>query len=109
MGATDLTIPAPAGYAAVTPEMKQYAQMLARFVAPQNEHYVSFIPEQDAMQAREGKIPVVDRWFSVQTPKAVVHLTTPIRQFAELKKLLKEQNQEIQKKWNLRCRGSWKK
>jgi hypothetical protein len=98
IGSTQLTIPAPAGYAPVTAEMKPYSDLAIKFVAPSNEQFAIFLPASDAQLAASGGIPQSERRFCVQTAKEIVQPFVSNEQFAELKQIIKTQNDAILKK-----------
>lgn len=98
VGETQLSIPAPAGFSPVTSDMKPYAELATRLVPPSNEQFALFLPSADTAIAARGEIPVSERKFSVQTIKEMIRQYVSAADFAELKRILKTQNEEILKK-----------
>ncbi|MCL2872256.1 MAG: hypothetical protein FWF41_04660 [Betaproteobacteria bacterium] len=98
VGDTDIDIPAPPGYVAVTPEMKALYEAQKLFVPPTNVEFISFIPETDASSALRGEISGLNRTFSVQTSKNAVNVSASNHDFLKLKNALKTQNDEAFKK-----------
>ena len=98
VGATRLSIPAPSGYLLVTSEMLPYAELAKRFVPPSNEQFALFLPEADGAAAARGEIPDPERWFYVQTSKALIRPFVSTGEFAQLKQAVKGKNEEILKK-----------
>ncbi|MCI0748799.1 MAG: hypothetical protein L0Y58_25615 [Verrucomicrobia subdivision 3 bacterium] len=98
VGTTQLSIPSPAGYSPITSDMQPYAEVAKRFVPPSNEQFALFLPEADAAAARRGEIPQPKRWFYVQTTKALIERFVSTSEFAELKRSVKTQNEDILKK-----------
>lgn len=63
VGSTRLVIPAPDGYALLTDGMKPYADLMKRFVPPQNLQHAVFVGEEDAAIAAKGQIPQPKRFY----------------------------------------------
>lgn len=95
VGGTNLEIPAPVGYAVVTPEMKDLYEAQKLFVSPDNEEFITFIPEETVSAVLQGGVPELPRRFSVQTAKAIVGASASSSDFAKLKAVIKTQNDEI--------------
>lgn len=69
VGGTSFDIPAPEGYALVTPEMTAVQEALAPSVAEQYTGFAWFIPAEGVADALAGEVPSLRRRFSVQTLK----------------------------------------
>lgn len=95
VGDTTLDIPSPDGFVAVTPQMEPVYSLLQRFVAPINIEFVSFVSAEDAALALRNEIPGLSRRFSVQTARSLQQQRVTSANFAELKALIKSQNQQI--------------
>ena len=98
VGATRLSIPAPAGFAPITGDMKPYAEMAKKFVPATNEQFALFVPAAEAALAARGGIPTSDRRFYVQTVKELVQPFVTSADFADVRRAIKEQNGEVMKK-----------
>lgn len=98
VGGVSLAIPKPSGFSAVTPQMGLLHEIQKQFVAPTNEEFVAFIPEQDVPSVLRGEIPSLPRRFTVQTAKRLVGVSVSSSDFANLKNIVKSQNADIMKK-----------
>ena len=109
VGSTRLVIPAPEGFSLVTSDMQPYADFAKRFVAPQNEQFALFLPDDDIALAKAGEIPGSARRFVVQVPKQIVNRLVTKADFAEMKNAVKTQNEEMLKKAESQMPGILKK
>ena len=109
VGTTRLTIPAPEGYSLLTSEMQPCADFSKRFVAPQNEQFALFLPDDAIALAKAGEIPGPARRFVVQVPKQIVKLLITKTDFAGMKNAIKTQNEEMLKKIEAQVPGIMKK
>jgi|GEM_PF-759011 len=98
IGGTAFSVPAPAGYALVTNNMKPYSEFAMRFVPPSNMQFALFLPEAEAACAARGEMPNSVRRFYVQTAKIIVEPFVSTADFAEMKQSIKARNAEILKK-----------
>ncbi|WP_163832320.1 hypothetical protein [Spartinivicinus ruber] len=98
VGDVSLEIPNPEGFSAVTPKMAFLSEVLKKFVAPMNEEFVSFIPDDVVEIVLKDEIPNLPRRFAVQTAKNLINITVTSSDFATLKKTIKTQNTELIKK-----------
>ena len=98
VGDVQLTIPSPDGFSPVTPQMAPLFEMQKHFVAASNEEFLAFIAEENVPTAMAGEIPEMPRRFTVQTPKDLVGSFITSADFAEIKTVIKTQNDEILKK-----------
>jgi hypothetical protein len=98
VGGTRLSIPAPAGYSPITSDMEPYARLAKRFVPPSNEQFAVFLRDQDVALAVRGGLPKAQRKFYVQTMKQFIESSVSTADFAELKQMIKTQNDENLKK-----------
>jgi hypothetical protein len=98
VGQTRLSIPAPAGFSAITGEMKPYAELAQRFVPPSNEQFALFLPDADVALAAKGQVPNSERKFYVQTTKTLVQPFVGSTDFSQLKGMIKTQNENTLKK-----------
>jgi RNA polymerase subunit RPABC4/transcription elongation factor Spt4 len=101
VGTTNLSIPSPVGYSLITSDMQPYVKLTERFVPPMNEQFAKFLPEADAAIAARGEIPQSHRHFSVQTAKALIQPFISNNDFAQFKRKIKTQNEDIFKKAEL--------
>lgn len=109
VGATKLAIPAPSGFAPISSDMKPYATVAARFIPPSNEQFALFLPIDDAAAAAKGEIPISSRRCYVQTAKELIQPFVSSGDFAELKRIIKAQNDQILKKAEAEIPGLLKK
>jgi hypothetical protein len=98
VGKVALSIPAPEGYAAVSDQMQPYAGFERRFVPETNEQFASFLPADQVAVAARGEMPATGRKFYVQTEKVIVQATITSADFAQLKQVIKTQNESLMKK-----------
>ena len=97
VGTRRLKIPPPEGFSAITSDMQPYADFAKQFVPPSNEQFALFLSDADVALAARGEIPQPRRWFYIQTTKALVHKFVSTAEFAEIKRAVKRQNEEILK------------
>jgi hypothetical protein len=98
VGATEIEIPNPPGFSAITPQMAALYEVQKHFVAPTNVQFLGFIPEKDVLVALKDEISELERRFTVQTAKALVNQPITRANFDEFKNFIKTQNDEILKK-----------
>ncbi len=96
VGGTRLEVPAPEGFVLI-PDNTDYAKLARRAVPATNEQYAIFATEADAALATKGGIPAAGRTFFVQVMKSVIHQTVSDSDFAQVKALIKNQNEEMLK------------
>lgn len=109
VGTTRLNIPAPEGYVTVTSNMKPYADIAKRFVAPSNQQYALFISDESATIAKKGGTPESPRKFALQVPKQIIKPTIAKADFAKFKSILKTQNEKLMKQAEAEMPGIVKK
>lgn len=78
--------------------MQPYAELAKRFVPPSNEQFALFLPQPDVALAARGEVPQPQRRFSVQSVKQLIQPFVSTAEFAQLKRTIKMQNEEILKK-----------
>jgi hypothetical protein len=78
--------------------MQPYAEFAKRFVPPSNEQFALFLQDADVAVAARGEIPQPERWFYVQSAKALIQPFVTTADFAQLKRTIKTQNEGIVKK-----------
>ncbi len=98
VGPTRLSIPAPPDFGLLTADMKPYADFVQRFVPPSNAQFAVFLANADLALAAQGQIPQADRKFCVQTAKGIIEPFVGAGDFAELKRVIKSQNESLLKK-----------
>lgn len=109
VGYTQLSIPTPEGFSLLTSEMKPYAEISKRFVAETNEQLALFLPNDDIALAAKGGTPDVQRKFDVQVVKQLIKPFITKSDFADIKKMMKTQNEEIMKRAEAEMPGILKK
>lgn len=92
VGSTRIEIPAPDGYLLLTDEMQPYADLMRRFVPSQNLQHAVFLGEEDAALAAAGQVPQPKRFFYVQSLRDLAYRPIKARDFAELKRSMKSEN-----------------
>lgn len=95
LGDTRLEITAPDGYAQLTAEMQPYHRLSLDTVPESNESLLLFLETDMIAKAAAGGIPDANRRFEVQTAKTLVGRFVTAREFDELKRVLKTQNEEL--------------
>ena len=90
-----LHIPVPNGFTKLTTNMEPFYDIKEKMVAPTNADLVDFISNQDASVASVGQIPKIQRSFSVQVAKKLEGLHVTGIQFAALKALIRDKNEQI--------------
>ena len=97
VGDTELNIPNPTNYSAVSSDMNALLEFQKQLVGKTNDEFISFILSKDTGIALQNEIPDLERRLSVQTAKNLVNKTVPvpISDFRELKAIVKSQNNEI--------------
>src|SRR6185503_2873556 len=109
VGSTEISVPAPPGFAPVTSEMKATYQLQQQFVAPMNQLFLGFIEEGEVGTAMTDELPALNRTCTIQALKQLVGQTVSKSQFAELKKELKAQNEKMISKIEKGLPGAMKK
>ncbi len=89
--------------------MQPYADFAKQFVPPMNEQYALFLLSPDVASAARGETPQSERRFYIQTAKALVERFISTDDFAELKRMVKTQNDEILKKAEAQMPGLFEK
>jgi len=95
VGETKLSIPPPAGYVRVTPEMDAVHRLIMQMSDPMNDLIAYYISESDAPSARQGIIPLLEKTFCVKVSKQLKGMTVGAPDFSEFKNIIKHQNQQI--------------
>ena len=103
IGGTEIVIPNPSGFVAVTPHTPQMARLrdlIEKFVAPPNELLIWFIPEESIPIVLKDATPQFARHFLIQTPRALAKAPTSVSHsyFLEMKEILKARQDEMMKK-----------
>ena len=72
VGGVSLSIPDPDEFSPVTQQMTLLYELQRQFVAPTNEQFVAFIPDQEVSTVLQGEIHDMPRRFTVQTARALL-------------------------------------
>lgn len=91
VGGTQLEIPPPDGFVALTPELRTVYEFQKQFIWPNNEQLAVFIAESDIPIALRGEIPPLTRVFRVQVARSTAPLSISHSQFEELKEVGRKQ------------------
>lgn len=105
VGTTRLTLPVPAGYALITDEMKPYSTLMKQLVPPSNVDLGILVSEKDAALAAQGKIPIADRNFRVQTYKPTFNKLVTSSEFEDAKRSVKNENERFVKEAEAKMPG----
>jgi hypothetical protein len=108
VGGVSLAIPSPNGFSPVTPRMASLYELQKQFVPPTNEEFASFIPERDVPAVLKDNIPAMPRRFTVQTAKRLIGASVSTADFAQMKNIIKSQNDELKKKVEAQLPGLMK-
>jgi len=95
IGGVNLSVPSPQGFSPVTPQMPLLYEIQKQFVAPTNEEFVTFIPDQIVPLVLKDEIPDLPRRFAVQTAKSLINVSATKSDFEELKHIIKNQNDKL--------------
>lgn len=98
IGRTNIEIPNPEGFVAVTPKMVSLYEFQKQFVVPSNVEFRGFITEKDVPTALKDEIPELQKRLAVQTTKSLVNMSVSKADFAKIKEKIKLQHNEILKK-----------
>jgi hypothetical protein len=95
VGDVSIAIPTPEGFGRVTPTMLPLYELQRQFVAPSNQEFAAYIPEDGIDVALEGGIPDLSRRFSVQTPQNLINIPATRSDFSDAKATLKDENARV--------------
>lgn len=98
VGGQSVKVPAPSGYAPVTSGMSELYELDKMLVAPTNEKFITFIPEELIPAALQGEVSEFARGFSVQTTKIIASRAVTNTDFREFKDKFRTENDQIIKK-----------
>lgn len=98
VGGQSVKVPTPSGYAPVTSEMSELYELQKMFVAPTNEEFITFIPEELIPAVLQGEIPEINRWFSVQTARTIASRAVTSTDFRGVKDKIRTENDQLIKK-----------
>lgn len=109
VGGKELVIPSPKGFSIVTQEMNAAYRLSQEMVDPVNDHLAFYIAESEIPVAISGKIPSLERYYILKVNKKLKNMIVDSKDFIELKKITKLQNQEIIKSVESQMPGLIKK
>lgn len=98
VGGVSVSIPHPADFSPVTPEMTKVQQDLSLFAAPGSEQLLAFIADADVPAALNGTIADSSRRFLVLSLEGMAGTLVSSVYFEELKSAIKSKNAEILKR-----------
>lgn len=99
VGDVFIHVPAPAGFSPVTRQMRELYELQKQFVAPSNEEFVAFIPEDDVATASAGGIPDLTRRFTVQAERSMTRARISASDFNQLKRSLISEHDTLVKQF----------
>ena len=110
VGRKTIIVPVPQGFFRVAEDhMAALKSFTDSFVDPANDTLAYYILESDVPAAMAGEIPLLDRYFILKVNKQVRNLTVGKNDFAEFKKLIREQNKALLEGVTSRARESLRK
>lgn len=95
VGNTPIEIPTPVGFAVVTRDMKTAYDYVQLRVPDSNTLLLAFIPESDIPDAMNDQLPMMQRSLTVQISKSFVNMAFSEATFAELKREMRRQNEQL--------------
>jgi hypothetical protein len=95
IGGTSVNLPAPPRFTNTASTAPALAEALEQFAAPGTTQLASFVTQADIAAVRKGQRPRLDRYFLVQARKQDAGVAYTAARFAELRKVLREQNAEV--------------
>ena len=98
IGGTEISVPNPTGFHAVTPQMTALYGFQQRFIAPTNSLVRNYIPEGAIPVALSDEIPQLDRWFSIQVATSLLDQSISTSQFSILKRQVRTNQAEAVRK-----------
>ena len=92
-----IVVPVPQGFVRVTEDMTAVNRLCEQVAAadPANDTLASYILESGVPTAMAGEIPTLDRYFILKVNKGMQNLTVGKNDFAEFKKIIRNQNDEL--------------
>ena len=97
VGGSPLEIPAPDGYAKVTPQMDGAYRLGQQMGDPMNDLLAFYVNDVDLPAAISGQVPVLERYFVLKVNKDLKGITVGNRDFAEIAQATAQQNKEVLK------------
>lgn len=96
IGGQPISVPDPAQYVRVTPEMDAIHLIHTSTKDPYHRLLASYISQSDEKMALRGEIPTSSRGFYLKVLNEAENESTTPQDFAKIKNLLKNQNKEAQ-------------
>ena len=111
VGGKTIIVPVPQGFVRVTEDMIAVNSICEQAAAadPANDTLASYILESGVPAAVAGEIPPLDRYFVLKVSKGMQNLTVGKNDFAEFKKIIRDQNDELLKSVNPQIREGMSK
>lgn len=95
IGATQIAIPAPAGFAEPSATVPQLRSLGETMTPPTNRLLAMFVSDADLGRGRTGVAPELRRYFFVQTFRQTESRTLASADFATVKETLRTQSQQL--------------
>lgn len=95
VGDRELVVPSPQGFSCVTPQMDKVYRLSLQVIDPMNDQLAYYISETDIPSAIEGELPPLEYTFILKVNKKLKNIIVGSADFAELKRMTKNQNKEI--------------
>jgi hypothetical protein len=95
VGDRPISLPLPDGFVELTPAMSPYYEAMQAYIAPTNIRYVTLIRENDAQALGRNEAVELARYINVETEKSISASSVSPQSFAELRKVLREQSEEL--------------
>ena len=100
IGGKAIVVPVPQGFVRVTeamPTVNRFCEQIAA-ADPANDTLASYILESGVPTAIAGEIPLLDRYFILKVNNGIQRLTVSKNDFAEFKKIIRDQNDALWKR-----------
>jgi hypothetical protein len=95
VGGKNLSVPAPAGYVRVGPEMSRLHRFVEQLSDPMNDTLAFYIPEESVALAKSGEIPDLRRYFMLKVNKDLKNRSVSTPEFVSLKREVAAENDKI--------------
>ena len=111
IGGKTIVVPVPQGFVRVTEGMPAVHRFFEQIAAadPANDTLASYILESDVPTAMASEIPLLERTFVLKVSRQMQNLTVGKNEFAEFKKITRNQKDELLKNANPQIREAMSK
>ena len=95
LGRRVIVVEAPEGFSRLTPDMGAAYDMLSLFEDDLNETLAVYVPTEEAIAARDGEIPSMDRYFLLKVNKTLKSQEVSDSDFAALKQVMQTSRDDM--------------